>query len=103
LPKSELNKNIKKLDMNMTVMGPGQKFLTLGLVNFLRLGSDQGSHLWFGFGKFPLKTSNFSSFSSLGQKISSGRVKKSRVKGVSASYLLQAKSNLGSGRVRAHL
>jgi len=34
------------------------------------------SHLWFGFGKFPLKTSNFLIFSLRVKKISSGSVKK---------------------------
>jgi len=48
-----------------------------GRVNFLLLLSSQVSHLWFGFGKFPLKISNFSIFSTSGQnKISSGWVKK---------------------------
>jgi len=52
---------------------------------------------WFGFGKFPLKTSNFS-FGS--KKISSGRVgsKSTWVKGGSASYLLLVKSMLGLGQ-----
>jgi len=73
-------------------MGPDQKFLTrVGRVNFLWLGSDMVSHLWFGFefGKFPLKMLNF--FSS-GQK-KSLRVgsKSTRVKGGSASYFLRVK------------
>jgi len=47
-------------------MGPGQNFLT-------QVGSGQVSHLWFGFGKFPLK---MPIFFPLGQKIASRRVKK---------------------------
>jgi len=48
-------------------MGSGQKFLTwVGPGQFLvaRVGSGWVSHLWFGFGfgKFPLKRSNFSIF-----------------------------------------
>jgi len=50
-------------------MGLGQKFLT-------RVGSSQVSHLWFGIGKFPLKTSNFTIFSLQVKKISSSWVKK---------------------------
>jgi len=60
------------------------------------------SHLWFrfGFGKFPLETSNFSIFS--GQKKSLQVVSKStRVKGWLASYLLRAKSNCSVGSVSA--
>jgi len=48
-------------------MGLGQKFLT-------RVGLGQVSHLWFGFGKFPLKITNFSIFGS--KKTSSSWVKK---------------------------
>jgi len=60
------------------VMGPGQNFLTRVRVNFLVLGSDRVSHLWFGFefGKFPQKMSNFSIFSLRVKKISSGHVRK---------------------------
>jgi len=61
------------------------------------------SHLWFGFGfgKFPLKTSNFSIFSPfLSKKISSGWVKKYPGQGGSATYLLQVKSKwVGSGLI----
>jgi len=63
-------------------MGPGQKFLTRvgsGQIFVVRVGSSRVSHLWFGleFGKFPLKTSNFSIFFPSGQKkIASGRVGK---------------------------
>jgi len=75
-------------------MGPGQKFLT-------QVGSDRVSHLWFGFEfvKFPLKMSNFSIFFPSGQQ----EISLGRVKGGSASYLLQVKSKLGLVRVRAHL
>jgi len=58
------------------MMGPGQKFLTQ--VRSIFCGSGRVSHLWFGFefGKFPLKTSNFSIFFPSGQK-ESRRVGKS--------------------------
>jgi len=83
-------------------MGPGQKFLTrVGSIFVARIGSGRVSHLWFGseFGKFPLKTSNFSIFFSLGQKKSLRVGSESiRVKGGSASYLLRVKSKLGSSR-----
>jgi len=62
--------------------------------------------LWFGFefGKYPLKMSNFSIFFPSNQKKSLRVGSKSTwVKGGSASYLLQVKSKLGSGLVRAHL
>jgi len=44
-------------------MDLGQNFVTrVGSGQFLWLGLGRVSHLWFGseFGKFPLKTSNFS-------------------------------------------
>jgi len=87
------------------VMGPGQKFLTwVGSSQFFLalVGLGRVSHLWFGseFGKFPLKMSNFSFFFLLGQKNLS---ESTWVEGGSASYLLQVKSKLGSGRVRTHL
>jgi len=50
----------------MIVMGPGEKFLTWvesGQFFVVRVGPGRVSHLWFGFGKFPLKMSNFSIFS----------------------------------------
>jgi len=55
------------------VMGPGQNFLTrVGSGQFFvaRVGSGRVSHLWFGleYGKFQLKTSNFSIFFPSGQK-----------------------------------
>jgi len=55
------------------VMGPGQYFLTPGRVGSIFCCSNQvgsASHLWcgFGFGKFPLKITNF--------QISLGWVKK---------------------------
>jgi len=57
------------------------------------------SHLWFGFGKFPLKMSNFSIFFPLEKKKSLRVGSKSiRVKGWSASYLLRVKSKLASGQ-----
>jgi len=60
------------------------------------------SHLWFGygFGKFPLKMSNFSIFLPFGSKknvIGSGW-KVPRVRARSAFYLLQVKSMFGSGQ-----
>jgi len=63
-------------------MGPGQKFPTragFGQFFVARVGWGWVSHLWFGvdFGKFPLKISNFYP----SNKISSGWVKKSQVKG----------------------
>jgi len=58
--------------------------------------SGRVSHLWFGFGKFPLKILNFSITCPLGKKniIGSGQ----KVPG-SGSYLLPVKIMLGSGRV----
>jgi len=75
------------------VMGPGQKFLT-------RVGSGRVSHLWFGleFGKFPLKTSNFSIFYPSGQKncFGSGR----KVPGSKPGRpLIYCGSKVSSGRV----
>jgi len=70
--------------LHRLVMGPGQP------------GSGWVSHLWFGFefGKFPLKTSNFSIFP-FGSKKSLW-VGSNMGVGGSASYLLQVKSLLGS-------
>jgi len=80
-------------------MGPGQN--GSGQFFVARVGSGQVSHLWFGleFGKFPLKTSNFSIFFPSDQK-KSLRVgsESTRVKAGSASYLLWVKSKLGSGQ-----
>jgi len=59
------------------VMGPGQKFLFLGL--------GRVSDLWFGFEKFPLKIPNFSIFALWVKKISSDRFKK---------YLGQSRASL---------
>jgi len=79
------------------VMGPGQIFVA-------RAGSGQVSHLRFGFGKFPLKMSNFLLLFPSGQKKSLWvRSKSSRVKGSSNSYLLRVKRKLRSGQVKAHL
>jgi len=49
-----------------------------GRINFLWLGLDRVSHLWFAFefGKFPPKNVNFSIFTLWVKKISSGRVRK---------------------------
>jgi len=60
------------------VIGSGQKFMTRAGQIFCFLGRVGVSHLCFGFGfvKFPLKIPNFSIFFPLGQKISSGWVKK---------------------------
>jgi len=68
-----------------------------GQVNFLWLRSGQISHLWlhFGFGKFPLKMSNFSFF------IPSGQKNLSRSK--AGQPLFYCGSKVSSGRVRAHL
>jgi len=38
----------------------GSKIFDWGWVNFLLIELGQASHLWFGFGKFPLKIPNFS-------------------------------------------
>jgi len=76
--------------------GSGSKIFDPDRVNFLWLGSGRVSHLWFGleFGKFALKTSNFSIFCPSGQKKSVGS-ESTRVKAGSASYLLWVKSKLG--------
>jgi len=70
------------------LMGQGQKFLT-----WVRPG--EPSFVWIWVGKFPPKIPNFSIF------FSSDCVglKNTRIKGGSASYLLWAKSMLGSGRI----
>jgi len=80
-----------------------QLVICLDLIFLTHVGSDQifvagvrsgqVSHIWFGFEKFFLWV----------KKIFSGWVKKYRVKGRSASYLLPVKSMLGLCRVRAHL
>jgi len=85
-------------------MGPGQKILTRVGSNFLALGLGRVSHLWFGygFGKFPLKMSNFSSFCPSGQKKVIGLGQK--VPGPEPSQpLIYCGSMICSGRVRAHL
>jgi len=82
-------------------MGPGQNFLTPGWINFLWLRLGRVSHLWFGFelGKFPLKMSNFSIFFPSGlKKLLRVGSEGTQVKAGSASYLLRAKSRLGSGQ-----
>jgi len=79
----------------LTRVGSGQFFVA-------RVGLGRVSHLWFGleFGKFPLKTSNFSIFFPWGQKkLPRVGSESTRVKAGSASYLLRVKSKLGSGRV----
>jgi len=73
-------------------MSPGQNFLLLEL--------DWVSHLWFGFGKFPLKIPNFSIFSLQVKKSHHVGSKSTQVKDGLASYLLGVKSMLGSGWVR---
>jgi len=82
--------------------GSGSKFFDPGWVRSIFCGSGRVSHLRFvfEFGKFPLKTSIFSIFFTSDQK-KSFRIgsKSTRVKGGSASYLLQVKSKLGSGPV----
>jgi len=59
------------------------------------------TNLWFGYGKFPLKISNFQFFPYRVKKISLGRLKKYPDQRQVASYLLRVKSMLGSGQ--AHL
>jgi len=86
----------------IVVMGPGQKFLTrVRSGQFFELGLGRVSHLWFGFefGKFSLKTSNFSTFSLQVKKNLFGLGQK--VPGSKASwpnYLLRVKRKLGSGQ-----
>jgi len=86
----------------IVAIGPGQKFLTHVRSIFVALvRSGWVSHLWFGFGfgKCPLKMSNFSIFFPSDQKKSLGIGSKSTwVKGGLASYLLQVKSKLVSGQ-----
>jgi len=73
-----------------TLPGLGQFFVA-------RVGLGRVSHLWFGFGKFLLKISNFSIFS-LRVKKKSHQVesKITWVKDWSPSYLLWVKSMIGS-------
>jgi len=66
----------------LKIFDPGQ---------FLWLGSGRVSHLWFGFGKFPLKTSNFSIYFSSGQKVPGSKAGWS---------LIYCRSKGSSGRVR---
>jgi len=90
------SKNLQSSD------GSRWKIFDPGRVNFLWLGLGRVSHLWFGFefGKFPLKTSNFSIFFLSSQKKSLQVGSEStHFKGGSASYLLRVKSKLRSGRV----
>jgi len=76
--------------------------LVSGQVKFLLLGLGRVSHLWFGygFGKFPLKMSNFSIFCPSGQKKKCQRVrsKSMRVRAGLASFLLRVKSMFRSGQ-----
>jgi len=73
-------------------MGPGQKFLTR-----VRLG--QPFMVWVWIWKISPKNVKFFNFFPLGsKKISSGRVRSTRVEGELASYLLRVKSKLGSGQ-----
>jgi len=78
------------------VIGPGQKILT-------RIGSGRVSHLWYGygFGKFPLKLSNFSIFCPSGKNvIGSGQ----KVPGSEPGRpLINCGSKVCWGCVRAHL
>jgi len=77
----------------------GQKFLT-----WVRLGQFFEARVGSGFGKFPLKTSNFLIFFCLDQKKSLWvRSESTWVKGGSVSYLLRVISKFRSGQVRAHL
>jgi len=87
------------------VMGLGEKFLSW-------IGSGHFFVAWVGSGQPPLGLYNLSSYKSkffydfpLGlKKISVCRVKKySGQSQVSLYYLLQVKSMLGSGQIRAHL
>jgi len=87
-------------------MGPGQNILTLlvGSGQIFGLRVHQVSHLWFGFGfgKFPLKITNFQFFcSSNQQKILMGRAKK--YPGQSQASLLftadQKYARVGSGPI----
>jgi len=96
------------LQFSGLVMGLGQNFLTQvrsGKYFVTQVGSDQVSHLWFGFGRFPLKISNISIFFPLDQKNSSDWVKKyPGHRQVSLLFSVGQKYTwVGSGRVRAHL
>jgi len=89
--------------LELTFVGNVNKLIT-GSKNFdpCRVGSifcglGQVSHLWFGFGKFLLKTSNFSIFCPLGQK------KYLRVRSKRGQPLIYCGSKVSSGHVRAHL
>jgi len=82
------------------VMGLGQTFLTW--VGSIFCSSGRIRHLWFGFGKFPLKASNFSIFFPSSQKnlIWSGQ----KVPGSKVGLpLIYCGSRECSGRVRAPL
>jgi len=78
--------------------------MMMGLRNFF--DPSWVSHLWFGFGRFPLKIPNFSIFLPSGQNKSHQVGSKStRVKDglASYSYLLWVKNMLWSDWVRADL
>jgi len=62
----------------------------------------QVSHPWFGFGKFPLKKSNFSIFS-LGVKKNIFRLGQKVPQSKAGRPLIYCGSKISSGRVRAHL
>jgi len=91
-----------KYALSMVVMGLGQKFLTR--VGSIFCDSDWVSHLWFvfEFGKFPLKTSNFSIFFPSGQKNLFGSGQK--VPGSKLGWpLIYCGSKVSSGQFRTHL
>jgi len=88
-------------------MGPGQNFLTQigsGQIFVAWDGSAIYGLIWVWIWKISPNNIKFFNFFHFGSK-KSLRVglKSTQVKGGSASYLLQVKSKLGSGRVRAHL
>jgi len=79
----------------------GSRSKIFSRVGSIFCGSGRVSHLWlgFGFGKLPLKTSNFSIFFPFDQKNLFGSGQKvPGVKGGLASYLLRVKSKLGAGQ-----
>jgi len=71
----------------------------MGRVNFLWLGSGQPFMVWVRIWKISPKNVNFFNFFPFGsKKLLRVRSESTRVKAGSASYLLQVKSELGSGQ-----
>jgi len=78
----------------------GSKIFDPGQVGSIFCGSGRVSHFWFRFefGKFPLKTSNFSIFSLWVKKISSGCIREYPGQRWVSLLFTTGQSKLGSGQ-----